>query len=147
MAMTRTAQWKLISIIAIFAGPALAYWGYHAKVSLAELEKNGITVPGIIDGGESKTGRNSHQNFDVHYTQQGGVKVNRTFGVKRDYFKAHTSENTISDPNVQVRYLPSDPSNVMLIGGSTDNTAMLPVGIGTCIGGILVFGFMRMRGL
>jgi len=145
--MTTTGKIKLFALIAILAGPALAYWGQQEKTKLAELEKSGVTVDGFIIGGKSKTGKGSYHSFTVDYKQADGAKVSRDFKVQKTFFQAHVSGDAVSDPDVKVRYLPAQTETAIIVNGSTDNTNMLPIGIGAFLVGLLTFGFMKLRKL
>lgn len=142
--MDKPTQIKLVAVIAILAGPFLAIQGYNTKQSLAELEKDGITVEGVIDGGESSSGRrrSSSYSFDVSFSPQTGVPQKKPFKVTSGFFKAHVSGDTISDPKVQVRYLPTNTDTAILVGGSTDNSWTFLVGIAACLGGLLTAIYM-----
>lgn len=123
---------KLIAVIAVLAGPFMTYTGHKEKERLAALEKDGVTVEGVIEGGEWKKGRRSSSyKFDVSYTPQNGSRVQQTFEVTSGFFSAHASDTAVTDPAVKVRYLPSDiQDSAIVVGGSTDMTAMFGFGIG-----------------
>lgn len=135
---------KIIAIIAVIAGPVLTFNGHEEKERLARLEKDGVTVEGVIEGGEwSKGGRrrSSSHSFDVAFKPAEGAPVTKSFKVHSEYFAAHANEkeSSITDPMVKVRYLPGEAEkNAILEGGSTDNTVLFPAGIGAFSVGTLV---------
>ncbi|MFZ2281992.1 MAG: DUF3592 domain-containing protein [Prosthecobacter sp.] len=134
---------KLFAAIAIIAGPFLTYNGHQEKERLAKLEKEGVTVDGIIEGGEWKRGKNSNYQFDVSYTPQNAAPVKQTFKVTSNYFSAHASDTAVTDPLAKVRYLPSAiQDSAILVGGSTDFTAGFNLGIGAFVGGLITLGIM-----
>ncbi|WP_395732652.1 DUF3592 domain-containing protein [Prosthecobacter sp.] len=134
---------KLFAAIAVIAGPFLTYSGHQEKERLARLEKEGVTVDGIIEGGEWKRGKNSNYQFDVSYTPQSSAPVKQTFKVTSNYFSAHASDTAVTDPVAKVRYLPSAiQDSAILVGGSTDFTAGFNLGIGAFVGGLLTMGIM-----
>ncbi|GEP41666.1 DUF3592 domain-containing protein [Brevifollis gellanilyticus] len=145
--MTTPTKLKIISILAVLGGPFAAMEGYKDKQMLAEMEKSGVTVPGEIMGGESsKKRRSSSYSFDVAYTPQGAAApVEKSFKVKADFFKAHVSGDSIGDPKVQVRYMPANPDSAIIVDGSTDDTALFPIGIGAAVVGLGVALFMFTR--
>ncbi|WP_395743473.1 DUF3592 domain-containing protein [Prosthecobacter sp.] len=146
--METSTKIKLFAIIAILAGPFVTYYGHQEKERLTKLEKEGVTVDGFIEGGNWKTGKGSYHQFDVSYTPQNGAPTKQTFKVTSDYFSAHASETTklVTNPDVKVRYLPSDvQGSAILVGGSTDFTAGFNLGIGAFVGGLLTLGIMTMR--
>lgn len=141
--METSTKIKLYSAIAIIAGPFFAYNGHQEKERLARLEKEGVTVDGIIEGGEWKRGKNSNYQFDVSYTPQNAAPVKQTFKVTSNYFSAHASDTAVTDPLAKVRYLPSAiQDSAIVVGGSTDSTAMFGVGIGTFVTGLLTLGLL-----
>jgi hypothetical protein len=135
---------KLFAAIAIIAGPFITYNGHQEKERLARLEKEGVTVDGIIEGGEWSRGRRSKgYKFDVSYTPQNGAPVKQTFKVTSNYFSAHASDTAVTDPVAKVRYLPSAiQDSAILVGGSTNFTAGFNLGIGVFVGGLLTLGIM-----
>ncbi len=145
--MTTRTKIKLVAIAAVLLGPYAAYEGYKDKQMLAEMDKSGITVPGEIMGGESGGRRRSKSyNFDVAYTPQGASgPIEKDFKVKSDFFKAHVSGDSISDPKVEVRYLPTNPQTAIVVGGSSDDAALFPIGIGAAVVGLLVAIFLFTR--
>lgn len=145
--MTLSTKMKIFSVLAVLGGPFAAFEGYSDKQRLAELEKSGVTVPGEITEGESSRRRKSTSyTFNVAYTPQGATApVEKAFKVGSAFFKAHVSEDTISDPNVQVRYLTTKPDEAIIVGGSTDNTILFPAGIGAGVIGLLLGIFMFTR--
>lgn len=141
--METSTKIKLFAAIAIIAGPFLTYNGHQEKERLVRLEKEGVTVDGIIEGGEWKKGKNSNYQFDVSYTPQNGAPVKQTFKVTSNYFSAHASDTAVTDPMAKVRYLPSAiQDSAILVGGSTDFTAGFNLGIGAFVGGLLTMGIM-----
>lgn len=135
---------KIIAVIAVVVGPILAVTGYRDKERLAKLEKDGVTVDGIIEGGEwSKKRRSSNYQFDVSYNPTGGTPVKQVFKVTSSFYAAHTKDNLITDETVKVRYLPDEmQDSAILVGGSTDETALFGVGIGAFVLGLLTSIFM-----
>lgn len=130
---------KLIAVIAVIAGPFMTYTGHKDQERLAMLEKDGITVDGVIEGGEWKKGRRSSSyKFDVSYSPQNSAPVKQTFEVTSGFFSAHASDTAVTDHAVKVRYLPSDIQNsAIIVGGSTDMTAMFGFGIGAFAIGLI----------
>lgn len=147
--METSTKIKIAAVIGILVGPFLAYTGHQDKERLAKLEKEGITVDGLLEGGEShRSGKRSRSyNFDAVFTPQGGsAPVTKTFKVTSNFFSLRTSEKSITDPKVQVRYLAANPQDsAVIVGGSTDEAALFPVGIGAFILSIGTLGVMTMR--
>jgi len=142
--MEASSKIKLFAVIAVFAGPFLAYNGHQEKERLAKLEKEGVTVDGFIEGGEWRKGRRSSSyKLDVSYTPQKGVPTKQTFQVRSDFFSAHADDSKVTDPAVKVRYLPSNiQDSAIIVGGSSDATASFGMGIGAFVIGLLTLGVM-----
>ncbi len=137
--METSTKIKLFAVIAVIAGPFLTFAGHKDKERLAALEKDGVTVDGIIEGGEwSKGRRSSDYKLDVSFTPQNGAQTLQTFKVTSNFFSAHASETAVTDEAVKVRYLPSSiQDSAIIVGGSTDSTAMFGVGIGAFVIGLI----------
>jgi len=142
--MEASSKIKLFAVIAVFAGPFLAYNGHQEKERLAKLEKEGVTVDGFIEGGEWRKGRRSSSyKLDVSYTPQKGVPTKQTFQVRSEFFSAHADDSKVTDPAVKVRYLPSNiQDSAIIVGGSSDATASFGMGIGAFVIGLLTLGVM-----
>ncbi len=146
--MQTSTKFKIAAVIAILVGPGLAFLGHKEKGRLENLDKNGTTVDGMITGGESsKRRKSSSYTFNVEYKKTDGKVAYRDFKVKSDFFKSHVSGDTISQPAVKVRYLESNPDEAVIVGGSTDDTAMFPAGIAALVLGLGALGFMKARGI
>ena len=142
--METSTKIKAFAIIAVIVGPFLTYNGHQDKERLAKLEKEGVTVDGIIEGGEWRKGRRSSSyKLEVSYKPQNGAQTQQTFQVSSSFFSAHASDKEVTDPAVKVRYLPSEiQDSAIIVGGSTDTTAMFGVGIGAFGIGLLTLGVM-----
>lgn len=142
--MGTSTKIKLFAVIAVIAGPFLTFTGHKDKERLAALEKDGVTVDGIIEGGEWRKGRRSSDyKLDVSYTPQNGTPTQQTFKVSSTFFSAHASDTAVTDEAVKVRYLPSSiQDSAIIVGGSTDSTALFGVGIGA-----FVIGLVTMVGM
>ena len=142
--METSSKIKLFAVIAVIAGPFLAYNGQQEKERLAKLEQEGVTVDGFIEGGDWRKGRRSKSyKLDVSYTPQKGAPTKQTFQVRSDFFSAHANDTKVTDPAVKVRYLPSNiQDSAIIVGGSTDATASFSMGIGAFAIGLLTLGIM-----
>ena len=146
--METSTKIKIVAAIAVIAGPILTTLGYQEKERLAALEKDGITVPGVLEGGESKRSgkRSKSYNFDATFTPQGGSQVTKTFKVTATFFSDRTDETSITNPDVEVRYLAADPTgSAIIVGGSTDDAALFPAGIGAFVVGLITLIVMFLR--
>lgn len=145
--MTTTTKIKIVAVIGVLVGPYMTFLGHQEKERLALLDKEGMTAPGEIVGGEWKTGRKRSKSysFDVAFTPKDKPQLTQSYKVKANFFKEHASEETITQPAVEVRYLPSDPAKSILVNGSTDDTLFFPIGIVAFVIALptLIFMFLR----
>lgn len=146
--MDTSTKIKIVAAIAVIAGPIMTTIGYQEQQRLAILEKDGITVPGILEGGESKRSgkRSKSYNFDASFSPQGGTPMTKTFKVTATFFSERTDDTSITNPNVEVRYLAADPQeSAIIVGGSTDNTSLFMIGIGAFVVGLITLIVMFLR--
>lgn len=147
--MGKSTQVKIIAAIAVVASPFLTFYGHKDKERLAKLDKEGITVPGMIEGGEShKSGKRSRSySMDASFTPEGGAPVTKNFKVTSSFFSAHANEGLVKDPEIKVRYLKSDvQGSAIIVDGSTDETFLFPSGIGAFgLGSLTLLGMFFMR--
>ena len=144
--MQTSTKITIAAVIAVLAGPFLAFVGYQEKQRLALLEKEGVTVPGVIEGGESQKRRRSKTyKFDVIFRGPNGSPITQSFKVTSSFFKAHASDSAVTAPVVEVRYQPSNMSNSIIVGGSDDDTAMFPAGLAAFAVGAVTLGVMLTR--
>ena len=138
---------KFIALLGLIAGPGLAFVGWKEKQKLATIEKDGVSVPGEIESGEvTQRKRSKTYKLTVGYKPQGASEViHKEFKVKKAYVDQHVTDNAIQDSHAEVRYLPSDPQQAVLVGGSADDTGMLPVGGAWGLLGLLTGAFMVFR--
>lgn len=145
--METSTKIKLVSVIVLLVGPGLAFVGWQSKQLVASLEKDGVVTSAEIVGGEWKKGRKGGKTykFDVAFTPKGAGVRTQNFEVTSEYFSQHASEDAITNPKAEVRYLPTDPSKAMVVGGSTDDAVLFPIGIVMGLAGAGVLGFMMTR--
>lgn len=146
--MTNATKAKIVAAILVIAGPFLIFKGMQEKDRLAKLDKDGVTVDGTLNSGENKrSGRRSRSYiFNASFMPDGTSPISKDFKVTKTFFDEHTSENYIKDEGIKIRFLPTDPANsAIIIGGSTDDTLMFPIGIGCLVVGLGIGGFFLLR--
>lgn len=124
---------KLGTIIFLLVGLSMAYFGYQKKKDLALVKKDGITVSGKILSGQlnhnRKSGRVTHS-FSVEFSPKEGQKTSRSFKVEEAFFNSHVKGDSLINPIVQVRYLPTDFDNSIIVNGSAnDSNTLMNVGL------------------
>lgn len=142
--MELSTKIKIAAVLALIIGPILTFSGHQEKERLAQLEKDGVTVDGIVEGGEWRKGRRSSSyQFDVSYTPQTGAPTQQVFKVTKAFFSAHANDTAITDPAVKVRYLPANiQDSAIIVGGTPNTTAMFGFGIGAFVIGLVTLVIM-----
>lgn len=137
---------KLIAIALLLVGPIVAYTSYTRKTELEKIARDGEIVPGIIEGGETRSRKGSKTyTFEVSFTTKAGAKLRQSFTGHGDFVGLHLKDNTIYNERVQVQYLAADPSKAELVGNFDDPTIPMYVGIGLFPVGLIVAYFVFLR--
>ncbi len=141
----KSIQYKIAAVFVVLWGVYLASNGSGTGKQMAQLEKKGVTVPGIIESAktkESKSGRRRTTDYFVvaAFTTQSGDPKKSEFEVTPSFFEARTQGQglmgSIVNPNVEIRYLPTDPSLAIIIGGSVDKSSDFWFGIALVAAGL-----------
>lgn len=138
---------KWIAILGIIVGPCLAFFGMQESQKFARIEKEGVTVQGVIMKGESRSRKGSKSyKFDITYQPEGGASITKNFSVTNSFAQTKMDGNSITDPIAQVRYLPSDPQTAIVVNGTSNvGSGMMWAGIAWGIIGLITafFSFVR----
>jgi hypothetical protein len=110
----------LIALIVVIVGIVMYSEGSKDRAHLDSFEKDGVTVKGEIQGGEShRTGRRGRSyNLKITYLTAEGRQFNKDFSVSSSFFKNVGAEGIITNPDVEVVYLKQNPGDAMVKGGS-----------------------------
>jgi len=130
---------KLVAIVALVAGPCLAFLGFKEKQRIGKIEKDGMEVAGVPTGGEMRKGRKGGKTYklNVMYPDSKGAPQSKEFKVTRKFFESISSGDMITADTVPVKMLADQPDEAIIVGGSDDDRAMFPVGIGAFVlGGV-----------
>jgi hypothetical protein len=131
-----------IVLAVLFAG-LLNLKDYGKTTNRELIETQGVSVPGKIFEGTDVTGRRSRQSFLVSYQTADQRWINREFEVTGHFFRDRIDDEFVTNPDVEVRYLPSDPYNAIIIGGMLKMPywvlSLLDIFIGLLIGGIFFY--------
>jgi hypothetical protein len=142
--MSFASRVKLFALIATLGGPVIAYLGWEEQQTQGRLDKEGVTVPGLIEKGEERSGRKRRKTFslEVTFTPKDQTQQRRRFTVGRSYFESHVDKASVTNPSCEVRYVPADPNLAIVVGGSSDGSAMFPVGVVAAVLGLLTSLYM-----
>ncbi|MBL8735200.1 MAG: DUF3592 domain-containing protein [Planctomycetes bacterium] len=138
---------KWLAVGAVIGGAFLTVQGWNAKALWERLDAAGQTTEGILESGEVSRGRRGSKTyrFEVDYTPAGGTAIRKTFVVTKEYAQSVTKDDQIVSDRCVVRYDPSDPTVAILVGGSSDQRGMFPVGIALLSAGLLSGLVMLLR--
>ena len=118
--------------------------GFRDKSRLDALNQEGVTVAGSIINGQRHSGKNTSYTLDAVFTTQTGEQFQKQFTVSFGFFNSHVRESIITNPSVQVRYQRSNTDNCIILGGSTDNVPLFPLGCFVLV--VAIFVMYTMRG-
>lgn len=135
----KSIQFKILAFCAVLYGIYMASEGSGAGKNLAKLEKGGVNVPGVIVSAKTqKSGRRSVDYIVVAtYELQSGEKRRSEFKVTEDFLESRAAGPAPADPNVEVRYLPTDPSLAIIVGGSVNRSSNFWIGLGVAAVGLV----------
>lgn len=132
---------KLVAIVALVAGPIVAYVGFKEKQRIGKIEKEGVEVVGVPTGGEERKGRKGGKTYKVTvaYPLTGNTlpPQSKEFKVTSEFFKSISSGDQITVDTVKVKMLKDQPDEAIIVDGSDDDRALFPIGLGAfALGGI-----------
>lgn len=133
----------IYAVIALLVGIGFYINGADDQSEIENFEKNGVSVRGQIESGEShRTGRrSSSHNLTVNYTTKNGQDIKHIFQVTSSFYKSIGSDGVVTQPMVDVVYLESDPNKAMIKGGSDYNPELRFVGPALSLGALGFLGF------
>lgn len=139
---------KLVAVVALVAGPVVAFLGFKEKQRIEKIEKSGVEVVGEPQGGEMRKGRRGAKTYklQVKYPDTKGGSTTKEFKVTRKFFESISSGDSITAETVPVKLLADQPDEAIIVGGSDDDRAMFPVGIGAFVLGGVGTAIMFRKG-
>lgn len=137
---------KLLAIVALIGGPIFGYSVRKEMQERAVIEKDGVTVPGVIVDGETSTRKgNKTTRFNIEYATPDGKKTVKKFRVPKTFAETYVKGDALVRDDVQVRCLASDPEKSILVGAGNGNPEMEYIGYGLGLVGLVGTGFMFRR--
>ncbi len=126
----KSIRYKIGAFIMVLYGIFKFSEGADARKELAALEKDGVMVPGIIESVEKETSgswrrRKTQYTVFASYMTQAGARRGK-FSVTGSFIEPRLSSSgqgdtgAIVNPNVEIRYVPSNFKNSIIVGGSVD---------------------------
>jgi hypothetical protein len=137
----KSIQYKIAAVFVVLWGVYLASSGSDTGKQVALLEKKGVTVPGIIESAKKSGRRRSTECMVVAtFATQSGEPRKAEFEVTSSFFESRTSGQgmmgMIVNPNIEVRYLQTNPNVAMIVGGSINHSSDFWFGIVVALAGI-----------
>ena len=137
---------KLIAILALFGGPIFGYIVRQEMNERALIEKEGQTVAGVIEDGETSTRRgNKTIRFNVNYVLPNGQKFSKRFRVPKEFADQYVKDEALVRDDVQVRCLLSNPEKAILVGAGSGSPEMEFIGYGVGAVGLVGTGLAFRR--
>lgn len=110
-------QWKWAFVIAIFAGPAFAYYSYNNANRIEHIMAQGAPFQAVVTGGEERTGRRGSRSYslDVQWADAGGQPQTHTFDISSDYAHQIFVGDYVNVETVEVRYLAAETGDPLVL--------------------------------
>lgn len=135
-------KWALV--LAIFAGPAIAYFSYQDQQRIQRVMANGAEITAFVAGGTEERGRRGSRSYslDLMWLDASGAEQSRTVDVSDAYAQSIISGDAITVDTTQIRYLASETEGPVVVVADaphqleTDQFGMW-LGIGGGIAGLI----------
>jgi len=143
------AKWlsniKWLLLIAIFAGPAFAYWSYTEAQTTKRIMSEGVEATAVVDGGEIRSGRRSGTSYKIHavWTDPAGAERAENISISSEYaHKIIDEDDYLLIESAVVKYLPAEPTIAAIVAedGPTqvaDDELMMMLGGGAGVIGLI----------
>ena len=119
------AKLKLGSLAALLIGPVLLFTNYKETTEKKQIMQEGISTIAVPTAKISRRGRRGGRSYklDIEYAVQGGTRRTERVSVSKElYDKAETQ------PVINIKYLPKDPSKLIIIGEPMEKPEMYVIG-------------------
>ena len=112
---------KLLAVLALVGGPIVAFVSYSKKQTFDKIVTEGVEVDGTLEKGEStkRKGVTSYK-FDVAWKTKEGKSFTKNMSLSSSFVKPRLNGDSITDWDVKVKYLPSDPNEAFVVGAESD---------------------------
>lgn len=136
----------IYGIGAIIVGIMLFFSGKKDKERSEIFAAQGVTVKGEVQSGASSGGRRSKSyNLEVAYTTKEGKACTSPIKVSKSFYNSIGSDGVVTQPLVEVVYLPEKPMDAIIKGGTSFNPEMQWPGALVALGGLGFLGYRLKR--
>jgi hypothetical protein len=129
-------KWALV--LAIFAGPAIAYFSYQDQQRVQRVMANGAEITAFVAGGTEERGRRGRRNYslDLVWTDANGAPQSRSVGVSDAYAQSIIVADAITIETTQIRYLASETDDpIVVVADASEQLETAQFGMWLGIGG------------
>ncbi|MEQ1783496.1 MAG: hypothetical protein ABMA14_19240 [Hyphomonadaceae bacterium] len=142
------ARWlsnlKWFLLIAIVAGPGWTYYNWTLLETIKRVGAEGVETTGLVDGGESHSGRRSGTSYKIHVIWQDTANTQHAENVdiSSEYANKIIQGDMLTIDTVQIKYLASDAKAPVFVvedlpQQQDDKQIMIWVGLAAGIAGII----------
>jgi len=118
------ARLKLASLAALVIGPVLLVTNYKETTEKKQISQEGIATIAVPTAKSSSRGRRGGRRYklEIQYPVQGEQRTERVSVSKELYDRAE------SEPVINIKYLGTDPSKVIVVGEPIEKPEMYVIG-------------------
>lgn len=115
-------QLKWFFVIAIFAGPVLAYFQYQDSQRIQRIMANGAAIEAHVDELQVQRSRRSDSySLTLSFVSPHGTSMRQHVDVTGAFARSITVGDAINIQTTRIRYLPSESSEPIVIVADADN--------------------------
>jgi hypothetical protein len=129
-------KWALV--IAIFAGPAIAYFSYQDQQRIQRVMTSGAEITAFVAGGTEERGRRGRRDYslDLLWIDANGAEQSRTVDVSDAYAASIIVDDAIMIETTQIKYLASETDDpVVVVADAAEQVETAQFGIWLGIAG------------
>jgi hypothetical protein len=111
------SQIKWVLVLAIFGGPAFAYWSYTEGQTFKHVMTDGVEANAVVDGGESQSGRRRATTYKIHaiWTDDKGAERAENIEISSEYAGKIIEDDYLLIESTNVKYLPNEPEVAAIV--------------------------------
>ncbi len=134
-------KWALV--LAIFAGPAFAYFSYTEAQAIKQVLADGVETTAVVDGATSESGRRRGTTYTIHavWADEGGGRHAADLDISSEFAGQVIQGEYIVIEAVQVKYVPgADDAKAVVLDDAdqqiADKTLFMWLGAGAGVIGL-----------